>query len=221
MVKRIAAAIAMCLTAGSAASAATITLDGSLSDWGSVPALYSSSEITKSSNADAAYSSVWVTNDATNLYVAWSTDGANGGSILNSWAHNLYMDTDVNAATGFNSGWMSHGYDVLVQYGLGGGSYSVFGFSGPNQATWGWTFANTMGYSFSGPVAESSIPLAAIGNPAAITMEFNVTGGSLADETWAYAFESGAKTYVVAVPEPATVGLSTLLVSLLAIRRRP
>ncbi|MFT3784861.1 MAG: PEP-CTERM sorting domain-containing protein [Tepidisphaeraceae bacterium] len=210
-----------CLIGTASAHGATITLDGSLSDWSAGDVLYSNADIVKAGNPDAAYNTVYVTNDATNLYVAVVTDGANGGSVLNTWAHNLFMDTDGNAATGFNAGWMSHGYDTLVQYAQGGGSYGVFGFAGgANQAAWSWAFADVMNYSYSGNVAEWAIPLATIGNPSNVVMEFNVTGAGASGETWANSWEGGAKTYAIVVPEPTTLGAFMSIGMASVLRRR-
>jgi hypothetical protein len=188
------------------AAHAAIVLDGGIGDWTPADILYANSEISDAGNPDAAYNTVHVTHDASNLYVAIVTDGGNGGTILNDWTHNIYIDTDTNAATGYASTWFSHGYDVLAQYGSSGTVYSAFGFTGGTQSQWSWSFINTISYAFGGNVIELAIPLSYLGNPTAVTLEFNATGGSAAGETWAYQFESGAKTYTL-VPEPASLAL--------------
>ena len=187
---------------------ATITLDGSLSDWQPSDTLYNSSEIAAGAPLNTTFTSVLVANDANYVYVGLQTPAPT--AITDSWTYNLYIDADMNSGTGFNSGWMSHGYDNLVQYGASGTSYSVFSFASGDQSVWNWNWDSLINYAYSDSLIEWAIPLSALGNPSQMHMEFNVTGAGVTTETWANQFESGVSTYTLAVapvPEPTTFAL--------------
>jgi hypothetical protein len=184
---------------------ATITLDGSLSDWQAGDTLYNSSEIAAGAPANTTFTSVLVANDADYLYVGLVTPVKS--QVTDPQTYNLYLDTDLNGGTGFNGGWMTGGYDSLVQYGQSGTTYSVYSFAGTSQGAWSWNWLGLIGYSYSDTLTEWAIPLSALGTPSQMRMEFNVTGSGVTAETWAYQFESGASTYTLAtapVPEPST-----------------
>lgn len=194
----------------------TITLDGSLADWSNPgDVLYDSAEIT----VGGAYDALSLANDAANLYIGMDTSAAGGGSVNNAWTHSIYFDTDMNANTGFDSGWMTFGYDRLVQYGASGTTYSVYEFSGATQANWGWTFLNTISYSFADDIAELSVPLSNLGvtgNDMKVT--FNANPGV---DTWAASWEGASETYTVAIPEPTTLSMVVALGgAILFIRRK-
>ena len=126
----------------------TITLDGSLADWSNPgDVLYDSGEVGAGTPANSSYDDIYLANDAANLYVGLDTTGTGGGDINNTWTRNIYLDTDTDGSTGFDAGWMTHGYDRLVQYGATGGSYSVFEFTGATQSAWGWSFLGLIAYS--------------------------------------------------------------------------
>ena len=118
----------------------------------------------------------------------------------------------MTSTTGFNGGWMTAGYDHLVQYGASGTTYSTYSFTGAAQSDWGWNWLGLIGYSYSGLVTEWAIPISALGlTTNQMRMEFNVTGAGVTTETWAYQWESGVGTYTIAVvPEPGSVGLLAL-----------
>ena len=180
------------------AGAKTITVDGDLSDWAPSDRLYEDAEIGDGAPANSTYANLYVANNATFLFVGMETKGTGGGSIANSWTRNIYIDTDLNPGTGFNGGWMSGGYDRLVQYGASGALFSVFEFTGgTNQAAWAWAFQTTFSYASGDSAIELAIPRSALGMAPAgsARLEFNVTGGAVTVETWAHASESLAKTY--------------------------
>ena len=177
-----------------------IVVDGILDEWNNPgDVLYNDSEIGDGSPTNSSYENVYVANNATTLYFGLDTKGSGGGNITNTWTRNIFLDTDVDGGTGFNSGWMTHGYDRLIQYGAGGGVYSVYEFTSATQGDWGWSFLGEITYAFGDDVVEMSIPLhllgVAGGDP--LVIELNVAGAGITDETWAGEFETGAKTYVV------------------------
>ena len=180
----------------------TITLDGSLDDWNNpADVLYGGAEIGVGTPANSTYEFVYLANDAVNLYLGLDTAGTGGGTVSNTWTRNIYLDTDLTASTGFNAGWMTHGYDRLVQYGAGGTSYSVFEFTGSAQGDWSWNWLGLVSYAFSNDIAEISVPLSSLGVVAgdSFRVELNVTGGDVTAETWASAPEATAETYISAV----------------------
>ncbi len=189
---------------------ATITLDGSLSDWQPGDVMYSASEIGAGAPLASTFTSVSVANDSSYIYVALQHPAPT--SILDPWITSVYLDTDMNSGTGFNSGWMTAGYDRLVQYGASGTTYSAYSFAGASQAAWGWNWLDLIGYSYSGLVTEWAIPISALGLTGnQMRMEFNATGTGTTAETWAYQWESGVGTYTIGVvPEPGSVGLLAL-----------
>ena len=177
-----------------------IVVDGSLGEWNNPgDVLYNDSEILDGSPTNSSYENVYVANDASKLYLGLDTKGVGGGSITNTWTRNVYLDTDLDGGTGFNGGWMGHGYDRLIQYGAGGGAYSVYEFAGAAQSDWTWNFLGEITYSYSNDVVEMSVPLTSLGLAPgdSVVVELNVSGTGVSTETWASEFESGAKTYVL------------------------
>lgn len=218
------AILTVCLCGAISASAAdlvgryaTITLDGSPSDWQAGDTLYQSSEISSGSPLNTTFTSVLVANDSNYLYVGLVTPAP--ATISDPWTYNLYLDTDMNSGTGFNAGWMTGGYDNLVEYGQSGTTYSVYSFGGgADQVDWNWNWDALIGYSYSDSLIEWAIPLSALGNPSQMRMEFNVTGSGVSTETWADQYESGVSTYTLAtapVPEPSALAMFGLGVLLL------
>lgn len=188
----------------------TITLDGSLGDWSGSDVLYNDAEIGDGDPLNSSYENVYLANNGTDLFIGLDTKGTGGGDILNSYTRNIFVDADANGASGFNGGWMTGGYDYLIQYGSGGTVYSVYSFNGPNQSTWSWSFISTIAYSYNDDAIELSVPLSALGLSGGDTARvlLNVTGAGVTTETWASEFESGAENYTVAlVPEPTTAML--------------
>ncbi|HMP75152.1 MAG TPA: PEP-CTERM sorting domain-containing protein [Kiritimatiellia bacterium] len=185
----------------------TITLDGSLADWDSGDVLYDDAEIADGDPENSSYANVYVANNDVNLFIGLETKGSGGGDIFNTYTRNIYIDADMDGDTGFDSGWMTGGYDYLVQYGAGGGVYSVFAFTGGDQTAWSWNFVDTIAYSYGDSAIELAIPLAQVGLSGgdSARIEFHVTGAGVNTETWAHQSEASVETYTVAVvPEPGT-----------------
>jgi len=189
---------------------ATITLDGSLSDWQPSDVMYSVSEISAGTPLNSTFTSVSVANDSSFVYVAFQHPAAT--TISDPWTTSVYLDTDMTSTTGFNGGWMSAGYDHLVQYGASGTTYSVYNFTGAAQPDWGWNWLGLINYSYSGLVTEWAIPISALGMTGnQMRMEFNATGPGVTTETWAYQWESGVGAYTLAaIPEPSFASLLVL-----------
>jgi hypothetical protein len=175
---------------------ATPSMDGSLADWQPGDAFYEDGEIVDGAPLNSTYSDVYVANDQAYLYVGLQLKAAS--SIFSNWTHELYLDTDTNPATGFNAGWMTGGYDMLVQYGVGGTVYSVYSFSGGSQAAWSWDFLGTIGYAFNGDVIEWAIPRSLLGATTMARLQFHVGNGDVTTETWGHHTEASARNYAFA-----------------------
>lgn len=184
---------------------AAITLDGSMADWTVADVFYSDPEIADGAPLSSTYSSISVANDDTYLYIGLKLKAPS--SINSNWLHELYIDSDVNPTTGFNAGWMSGGYDHLVQYGSGGSVYSIYAFNGASQSAWSWDYKGTIGYSYNGDVIEWAIPRSVLGNTSIVRLEFHVSGGDVTTETWAHQIESDAKAYAFATPNNCPAGI--------------
>src|SRR5512142_1085662 len=72
---------------------ATITLDGSLSDWQAGDVMYSASEIAVGAPPSSTFTNVFVANDSTNVYVALQLSGP--ASITNNWTTSAFIDADL------------------------------------------------------------------------------------------------------------------------------
>lgn len=190
----------------------TITLNGALGEWEPGDVFYDDSEIVDGAPLGSTYSSISVANDSVFLYAGLQLKGP--GSISDGWLHSLYIDTDLNPATGYNAGWMTGGYDRLVQYGGGGGTYSIYSFTGGSQSQWGWAFVSLIEYAFDGDVIEWAIPRSALNGSTEARLEFHTGGGGVSPETWAHHTESSAKTYSFATPDGCVPGFSPRIAAL-------
>lgn len=198
----------------------TITLDGATGDWTSADIMYPDDEITDGVPLTSTYHSISVCNDGSSIYVMLNTKGSGGASIMNAWERNLFIDNDNNAATGYNGGWMSRGYDRFVQYGLGGSTYSIYSFAGASQSEWSWNWLGTFSYSYSDNIIEWALPRSQVEQTGTskLYMEFNVTGTGVDTPTWAHYWEGGVSTYTI-IPEPG-MGMALVLAGAVAWRRR-
>jgi hypothetical protein len=182
---------------------ATINLDGNLSDWQPGDVMYSASEIGAGSPANSTFTNVLVANDSNYVYVAFRLSAP--AAITNTWITSAYIDADMTSSSGFNGGWMTAGYDHLVQYGASGSTYSIYAFTGAAQSDWSWNWLGLISYSYSDLVIEWAIPISSLGlTTNTMRMEFNVSGGDVTAETWARQPESGVGTYTIATPPSPT-----------------
>lgn len=182
----------------------TIIIDGDLTDWNSADLMYPDEEIGDGLPLNTSYSNIYVANDDNYLYVGYELKGTGGAAVTNSWLRRLYVDTDMDADTGFDSGWMTGGYDRLVQYGSSGTVYSVFSYGGgTNQNLWAWNWLGLIEYASStnGKFLEWKIGRDKLGmtstNKIETRLEFNVTENGVTTETWAHFSETQVDTYTL------------------------
>lgn len=202
----------------------TIAMDGTLSGFDAGDLMYGDPDIIDGDPANSSYQNIYMANDSTYLYIGLQTGGSGGGDINNSYTRNIYLDTDTDSGTGFNSGWMTGGYDGLVQYGANGGVYSVYNHTGATQADWSWGYLGLIDYSYTDSAIELRVSLSALGlaEGDSVRVEFHVTGAGVNVETWANAAEASVGTYQLAlVPEPGTAMLLVGgLLALAGVRRK-
>ena len=133
----------------------SISLDGNLSDWSSVPSLGRETSSIASPTAQVDFIEGWIAHDTTNLYIAYLNDGdINTGTW---WPWQVYLDTDSNNATGYQVK-DSLGAEFMLQ---GSG---LFQYAGSGN-DWTWNYLGSMANSVSGPQAEFQIPRSVLGNP--------------------------------------------------------
>ncbi|MFT4692354.1 MAG: hypothetical protein ACI9OD_004587 [Limisphaerales bacterium] len=138
--------------AGGTGTNVTVTLDGSLSEWATIPSAGSGLEVTNLNGNQIDLVELKVTHDNDNVYVAYK----NKQPIVLTWGYTLYIDADQNPNTGFAM-W-EIGADFVIQ---GNGLYSYSGTGGD----WAWSWVQVASATVSGTVAELAFPRSAIGNP--------------------------------------------------------
>jgi len=183
----------------------TISVDGNLADWTAGDIMYGDADIADGDPLNSTYENIYLANNDLTLFVGLQLKGSGGGDIANPYTRNIYIDMDMDSNTGFDAGWMTGGYDRLIQYGGGGSTYSVYSFSGGSQDAWSWNFIDTITYSYSDSAIELAIPLAYLGLSGgdSARIEFHVTGDGVNTETWANQSEAAVGTFTLAVvPEP-------------------
>ena len=139
-----------------------ITVDGNFSDWNGTISFGLDSNDVSGSNNLLDWLEGWIAHDETNFYVAFRNDGP----ITLSWSHNIYLDTDTNIATGYNSyNIFSIGADYLIQ------NNAIYRYTGTGN-DWSWEFVESITTAVNGNQAEFVIPRSLIGNPADINLFF-------------------------------------------------
>jgi len=110
-----------------------------------------------------------IANDAEFYYVSYTTHGV--GSVALTWGQSIYLDTDQDAATGWQQVGPSIGADFVIQ-----GS-SVYAYEGDDAGTqWQWSAPITINASSFGDLYDDArvlqIPRAAIGSPDSFNLLF-------------------------------------------------
>lgn len=176
---------------------APILIDGNLREWRSRDMMYPDEQIYDGEPPNSTYSIIYVCNDDSSLYIGLQLKAPS--SINSNWTHNLYIDTDMDSSTGFNSGWMTGGgYDRLVQYGARGAVYSIYKFGGEDRSKWSWEYLGQIGYAYERHMIEWSIPLNQLDDAPKVRLEFHTLGPDVETETWAHSTEVSVGTYSLA-----------------------
>jgi hypothetical protein len=136
-----------------------IFIDGDLAEWPPNASMGTDPDDISGAANKLDLLELLMTHDATHLYVAYRNDGP----VVLNWGYTLYLDTDLQAATGF--GFWDIGTDYVIQ------GPSVFQYAG-NGTDWVWTYIGDVTLAQMGNVLEFSFPRAWIGNPPAMDLIF-------------------------------------------------
>jgi hypothetical protein len=127
-------------------SAATITIDGDMSDWtsamqvdvdpGSVEEVGDLTDAGTVVEYEIDIRDVYITNDATNLYIRVDVNEDADLTAIGDVPGNqqIFIDTDMSNETGLTWGYMAGGYDIYVYSALE--SADSVGLTSDNGATW-------------------------------------------------------------------------------------
>ena len=142
--------------------ASNITLDGNLDDWSSYQSFGVDGDDLSPDAGPIDWQEAWFAHDGGDLFIAYQ----NNGPVASSWGQTLYLDTDDNTTTGFQSG-LPIGADYLIQ-----GQY-LYAYAGTaNGSTWNWNFVMQMQGFLGSDTFEFRLPRSAIGNPGTIRLAF-------------------------------------------------
>ena len=134
------------------------TIDGLLGDWGSIPVLTSDpADATVDGQTTLDWRELRIANSSNALLLAARTETA---SPVN-WAWNIFLDTDLTEATGFQ-GFFSDlgiGAEYLLQ-----GQY-LFQYVGNTGTDWAWQFVTSVTQVSNGTTHEWKVLTSQLGDP--------------------------------------------------------
>jgi len=140
-----------------------LNIDGDLSEWASLQYNENDPDDITGTENPVDYRKSAMAHDASNFYLTFSLDNQDI-QALPEWLFTIYIDTDLNPATGYTSG-LAIGADHMQQ---GAG---VFAYAGTGN-DWTWSPVATSQRLANGVNAELSIPRQAIGDPEKIQYVF-------------------------------------------------
>ncbi len=141
----------------------SITLDGNLDEWQALTGFSDDPDDVTGAINPVDYLGAAMAHSDTSLFVSYQNDQL-AVSGIDSWAFNIYLDTDANAGTGYRNG-MDIGTDYLQQ------GTSLYQYAG-DGTSWNWLYRGDVQRADSGSTAEVMIDRVAIGNPASINLVF-------------------------------------------------
>ena len=133
-----------------------VTVDGITDEWQSVRYFDDDPDDVSGEENPVDFLRAAMAHDAGFYYLTFTNDGQNL-TQLQDWLFTVYIDTDSNAATGYQSG-LAIGADVMQQAG------AVHSYSGTGE-DWTWTPLAVTPRAASGSSVEIAIPRQAIGDP--------------------------------------------------------
>jgi len=135
---------------------AQMSIDGNLAEWQSLLYFKDDPNDVSGGQNPADYLRAAMAHDSQYFYLTFSNDGQDL-NMLQDWLFTVYLDTDMDPATGYKSG-LAIGADLLLQ-----GS-AVFSYNGAGH-DWAWSALGTVNRSAAGSNVEVGIPRQAIGDP--------------------------------------------------------
>ena len=153
--------------------AASITLDGDLSDWASYVPFAPDPDDVSGAADPLDWRQAWMAHDGGHYYIAYSNDGP----VNVSWGQTVYFDIDDNPATGGRFG-LPFGADRVLQ-----GAF-LYSYAGSGE-DWKWDFMEEVAGGSGNGDFEYRIPLASMGGSERLKVAFvgsNVPyGGTVED----------------------------------------
>ena len=127
-----------------------ISIDGLFYDWEDVPLMDQTPDQESSGDAkndDADLIDMWVTNDATTIYISYQVQG-----VYNSdYFYHVFFDTDADPNTGYHSANSYMGIDYMLENSI------LWKYSGTN-GEWSWTSMGNVAFA-SGSAQKGRVEL--------------------------------------------------------------
>lgn len=142
-----------------------LKLDGILNEWTNVESLGIDGDDVIVANAKADILQVWASVDANNLQLAYSNDGPIDDTW---WPWQVFIDTDRNGDTGFNSATNGVGAELLLQ------GDQLLRYTG-NGSDWSWENVRINVGARLNNNAEFQIGLSELDNPVAMNVLFKAS----------------------------------------------
>lgn len=131
-------------------------------DWDSLQGYPIDKNEVGDANNPLDWKQAWIANDATDFYFAYS----NYGDVGTRWGQTIYIDTDLNKLTGWQSG-LQIGADYVIQ------GNSIFSYDGDAAGTvWQWNLVKNMGWSIFYDFYEFKFKRSLLGNPSSFRLAF-------------------------------------------------
>jgi hypothetical protein len=144
-----------------------ITLDGNLNDWALYTGFAPDPDDVEGANDPLDWLQTWMAHDGVNIYLAYRNDGV----VNPSWGQTIYLDTDTDGTTGYNSG-LGIGADYVLQ------SNVLYRYTGEG-GNWSWDFVTETAAQNNGVGDfEMRFALSQLGSPA--TIRLALVGGNAA-----------------------------------------
>jgi len=169
---------------------ANISINGNFSDWADIPVFYTdpTGDVAEADYDCEIYKTA---NNRSSLFLYYEMRGT---ITAFGWPYQTFVDSDNDPLTGFNGGWMTHGYDYLIQ----GSWYFPFN-GGTNQSLWSWDTSATVygSHAFTGNKVELNVPRSAFGEEIVL---LGMMGTNVSD--FIPDSEADAKVYAMAPSPP-------------------
>ncbi|MEM7256400.1 MAG: Ig-like domain-containing protein [Pseudomonadota bacterium] len=155
-----------------------ISVDGNLDEWQALQYFADDPVDVTGAENPVDYLRAAMAHDTQYFYLTFTNDGQNL-SVLQHWLFTVYIDTDLNPATGYQSG-LAIGADYMQQ---AGGVHSYTG----TGSDWTWLPVSTIPRAASGSSVEVAIPRQMIGDPSELRLVLigdNLSIGGLIEDVY-------------------------------------
>ena len=174
--------------------APSIAIDGDLSDWPDTAQL----GVDDADDVDGLNTIDWqrsyVTDDGSNLLIAYSTYDA----FELTWGYGILIDTDNDINTGFRG--FGRELPIGAEFILEGAALNRY--TGATQVDWQWSSQGQMQLAAGLRGAEVSIPLTALGSPAAVQMLWRGDNSAVNGDALDYHPDGASLSYNISGNQP-------------------